>query len=45
MLSPDEIAQAIGKPDQAEAIHRILEHLASNKRGVARARGKYKAAN
>jgi len=41
-LAPDEIAQAIGRPDEAEAIHHILEHLASNKRGVARARGKYK---
>jgi len=43
-LSPDEIAQAIGQPEQAESIHHILEHLASNKRGIARARGKFKAA-
>ena len=42
-LSPGEIAQAIGQPDQAESIHHILEHLASNKRGIARARGKFKA--
>jgi len=42
-LSPDEIAQAIGQPDQAESIHHILEHLASNKRGIARARGKYRS--
>lgn len=42
-LSPDEIAQAVGLPDQAESIHHILEHLASNKRGVSRARGKFKA--
>lgn len=44
-LTPDEIAKAIGKPAEAEAIHHILEHLASNKRGVGRARGKYKAVN
>ncbi len=42
-LSPGEIAQAIGQPDQAESIHHILEHLASNKRGIARARSKFKA--
>jgi glucose-6-phosphate isomerase len=41
-MSPDEIANAIGEPDQAESIHHILEHIASNKRGIARARGKYK---
>lgn len=44
-LNPDEVAQAIGEPDQAESIHHILEHIASNKRGVIRARGKYKAVN
>ena len=42
-MSPDEIANAIGEPDQTESIHHILEHIASNKRGVARARGKYKS--
>ena len=42
-LSPDEIADALGEHDRAESIHHILEHLASNKRGIARARGKYKA--
>ena len=41
-LSADEIADALGEPDRAESILHILEHLASNKRGVARARGKYK---
>ncbi len=43
-LDPGEIAQAIGEPEQAESIHHILEHLASNKRGIVRARGKFKAA-
>jgi len=42
-LDPGQIAQAIGQPDQAESIHHILEHLASNKRGISRARGKFKA--
>jgi len=42
-MDPAEIAQAIGEPDQAESIHHILEHLASNKRGIVRARGKFKA--
>jgi glucose-6-phosphate isomerase len=42
-LAPGDIAQAISEPDQAESIHHILEHLASNKRGIARARGKFKA--
>jgi len=42
-LNPAEIAQAIGDPDQAESIHHILEHMASNKRGIVRARGKFKA--
>lgn len=41
-MAPDEIAQAIGEPDKAESIHHVLEHLASNKRGIARARGKFK---
>ncbi len=42
-VSPEDIAQALDEPDRAESIHHILEHLASNKRGIARARGKYKA--
>lgn len=42
-MAPDEIANAIGQPDQAESIHHILEHIASNKRGITRARGKYKS--
>ncbi len=42
-LSVEEIAKAIGEADRVESVHHILEHLASNKRGVVRARGKYKA--
>ena len=42
-LGADEIAEALSEPERAESVHHILEHLASNKRGVVRARGKYKA--
>ena len=42
-LAPDEIAQAINEPQRVESVFHILEHLASNKRGITRARGKYKA--
>ncbi len=42
-IDPQALAQAIGEPDQAESIHHILEHMASNKRGITRSRGKFKA--
>ena len=42
-LDAQEVARAIGEPDRAESVHHILEHLSSNKRGIARVRNKYQA--
>ncbi|MEX0655370.1 MAG: glucose-6-phosphate isomerase [Phycisphaeraceae bacterium] len=39
--SPDELAHAMGEPDQVETLHHLLEHLAANKRYVHRHRHRY----
>ena len=39
----EEIAQAIGAPDEAESIHHMLEHLVANRRHVSRSGKKYRA--
>ncbi len=39
--TPEEIAAAIGENGHVETVFHILEHLAANKRGVARMRGKF----
>ena len=38
--SADELARAAGKPDEAETVYKILEHLAANGRGVVREGGR-----
>ncbi len=40
--TPDELAAALAVPDRAETLSHILEHLAANKRGIAKQRGKFK---
>jgi glucose-6-phosphate isomerase len=40
--SAEQIADRMGVPQQVEAVHHVLEHLASNKRGVLRSRGKFR---
>jgi glucose-6-phosphate isomerase len=40
----EQIADRMGLPHQVEPIYHVLEHLAVNKRGVARSRGKYRPA-
>ena len=43
-FSADDVAAAIGRPNDTETIHHILEHLAANKRGVTVSRGQFRAA-
>lgn len=39
---PASLATAIGMPEQAETVHHVLQHLAYNKRGIARSGRKFK---
>ncbi len=39
----EQIADRMGDPHHVETVYHILEHLAANKQGVARSRGKYRA--
>lgn len=39
----EELAEAVGQPDEIETVHHILEHLLANKRYVQRARSRYVA--
>ena len=39
----EELAEAVGQPEEIETVHHILEHLLANKRYVQRARSKYVA--
>ncbi len=41
-FTAEKIADKIGSPQDAETIYHTLEHLAANKRGVGKSRGKYK---
>jgi hypothetical protein len=41
-MSLEQLAQAIGRPDQIETIHHVLEHLVANKRYVARRKDLYR---
>lgn len=38
----EQIADRMASPQQVETIHHVLEHLAANKRGVVKSRGKYR---
>ncbi|MCC7193441.1 MAG: glucose-6-phosphate isomerase [Phycisphaeraceae bacterium] len=38
----EQIADRMGLPQRVETVHHILEHLAANKRGVSRSRGKFR---
>ncbi len=40
-FTADEIAQALCVPQEAETVFHILEHLAANKRGVEKRRGRF----
>jgi glucose-6-phosphate isomerase len=40
-LDAQQIAEGIGSPDHVETVHHVLEHLAANKRFVARERRSY----
>ena len=42
VLTVEEIAEQIGRAQDAEAIHHVLEHLAANKRFVTRVRSSYR---
>ena len=42
-FTPQGLAAAIGSPEHAETLHHVLEHLAANRRGVMRRRGRYVA--
>ncbi len=39
-LTPEELAQQLGVPDQAELVFKILEHLAANRASGIRKRAK-----
>lgn len=41
-MSLEQLAQALSRPDQIETIHHVLEHLAANKRYVARRKDLYR---
>ena len=38
-MTADELATAISKPDEAESVYLILDHMASNERGIKRESG------
>lgn len=39
--TPEELAERLGIAEQVETVHHVLEHLAANRRGVVRSRGRY----
>ena len=39
--SAEQIAASVGEADEAETVYHVLEHLAANRRGVVKTRGKY----
>lgn len=39
--APETLAEAIGRPDDVETVHHVLEHLAANRREVTRRRERY----
>ncbi|MEX0746340.1 MAG: glucose-6-phosphate isomerase [Phycisphaeraceae bacterium] len=40
-FAPDQLAEAMDRPGDVEAVHHLLEHLAANRRYVRRSRNRY----